>query len=309
MKSGQGNSECLRLLKRFVRSLARFIVRRYPVYSGVMRLVNSRPLKYLTSEHDIVVTTLRSGPKIVIDVNDYCARPIYYWGDYDPRITELCLNTLRPADVMLDIGANYGEIALAAAARVGPAGSVHAFEPNARAAACLRRSVEMNQFHNVHVHEVALGACDGMGELSGPDGNSGAGSLMPPDREGVAGRLTDGRRISLGVVQVRAAGEYLRSLNLSSLAVVKIDVEGMESVVIESIRECLAKYHPRLIAFESHEDSKPFFERDPVKMLAQLGYAFAQVDIRRRAHVHARTMPVFSDADLGPGYDFIATLA
>ncbi|MFZ0393026.1 MAG: FkbM family methyltransferase [Terracidiphilus sp.] len=296
-------------MKPSARFLVRLIVRRYPIYSGVMRLVNSRLLKFLTSEHETVVTTLRSGPKIFIDVNDYCARPIYYWGDYDPRITELCINTLRPGDVMLDIGANYGEIALAAAARVGPTGAVHAFEPNATAAACLRRSAEINGLRNVYVHEVALGAFDGMGELMGPVGNSGAGSLMPSDIVAVGAGLTDRQRVSLGTVQVRAAGKYLQSLNLPSLAVVKVDVEGMEAVVIESIRECLAKYHPRLIAFESHEASKPFFERAAVKVLAELGYEFAQVDIRRNAYAHARAVPVFSDADIGPGYDFIATTA
>lgn len=309
MPNGRPGNERGNRMKRVLRSFVRFAVRRYPIYSGVMRLANSRLLKFLTSERDLVVTTLRSGPKIAIDLNDYCARPIYYWGDYDPRITELCVSTLRPGDRMLDIGANYGEIALAAAARVGPSGSVHAFEPNAAAAACLRRSVEMNQFHNLHVHEVALGEFDGFGELNGPIGNSGAASLIPSDNEAVGAELADGQRISLGVVQVRAAGNYLQSLNLPSLAVVKIDVEGMESVVIESIRECLAKYHPRLIAFESHEDSKPFFERAPVKILAQLGYTFAQVDIRGRAHAHVRTVPLLSNTDLRSGYDFIATLA
>ena len=270
-----------------------------------MRLVNSRLLKLLTSEQEIVVTTLRCGPKIVIDVSDYCARPIYYWGDYDPRITELCVSKLGPGDVMLDVGANCGEIALVAASRVGATGMVHAFEPNASAASFLRRSVEANRFQNLHVHEVALGTSDGVSELSAPMGNSGAGSLISAEHATYADLIAD-RRVSLGTVQVREAGKFLRSLNLPSLAVVKIDVEGMESVVIEGLQDCLAKYRPRIVVFESHEAGKPFFDRGPVKVLRKLGYTFAQVDISGRAFAHVRTIPIRTDADVGPGYDFVA---
>ena len=86
-------------------------------------MVNSRFIKWLTVEPEVVTTQLSSGEAIVVDISDYCGRVIYFWGDYDPRITRLCAGALKPGEAMLDIGANYGEIAMprrGRSARVAP---------------------------------------------------------------------------------------------------------------------------------------------------------------------------------------------
>ena len=290
------------LIKLTFRALIRSLLMRFPIYSGVMRIVNSNPLKSLTSESEVAIAKLRTGQRVVVDVSDYCGRPIYYWGDYDARITQICVDALGPGDYMLDIGANYGEIALAAAAKVGKSGGVHAFEPNPRICKYLRRSVALNGFSNLFVHEVALGVTDGRTELIVPPENTGAGSLLSTGSDCTSEAYT------FHTVQVRAAGQYLNSLCIPSLAVVKLDVEGMEGVILESMKSVLIKYKPRLICFESHEVHVPFFDRVAVRTLAEIGFKFQQVVIEKRFSRRVRLAPVEDGKRLRFGYDFVATL-
>jgi FkbM family methyltransferase len=263
-------------MKRLLRTAIRFLLRSYPSYAGVMRVVDSRFVKWLTAQPEVIVTRLRTGESIVVDVSDYCGRAIYFWGDYDPRITRLVVDAVKPGEVMLDIGANYGEVAIAAAGKVGPRGAVHAFEPNAKIAAYLRRSAELNHFTHLVVHEVALGRADGVGELRGEGGrHSGTGSLMTSAEAASSMPPAElerwEERVSYGAVNIRAAGEYLRQAVKGSIAVVKMDVEGMEGPILESMEAILSEDRPRMICFESHNSSVAFFERAPVRCLARLG--------------------------------------
>jgi FkbM family methyltransferase len=68
---------------------------------------------------------------------------------------------------MWDVGAHHGFVALCAARQVGPAGTVHAFEPSARNRAVLRRHVRWNHLGNVSVHSVALSDYDGESRFGG----------------------------------------------------------------------------------------------------------------------------------------------
>ena len=300
-------------MKRLLRLVVHFFLRSYPSYAGVNRVVNSRFVKWLTAEPEVVVTRLRTGEAIVVDISDYCGRAIYFWGDYDPRITRLCVGALEPGEVMLDIGANYGEIAIAAARKIGPRGAVHAFEPNAKVAAYLRRSAELNRFAHLVVHEVALGSADGVGELRGEGGHhSGTGSLLTTAEAASSmspaevGRWEE--RVSYGAVTVRAAGDYLRQVVQGPIAVVKIDVEGMEGPILESMEPILREDRPRMICFESHHSPVPFFDRAPVQCLARLGYRFKQVVVEARLSLEPELVDVPPSGPTRNGRDFVALL-
>ena len=285
---------------RAMRSCIRALVRCYPMHSGVMRLINVPLLKRLTSAPEVVITRLRGGERIIVDVSDYCGRPIYYWGDYDRRVTQICVDVLSPGDYMLDIGANYGEVALAAASRVGPEGAVHAFEPNPRIWRYLQVSAELNGLSNLHVHNVALGEDNGTVQLAVPDGNSGAAFIQHD-----AG--CTGEKSAKNVpVQMRNAAEFIEQLELPALSVIKLDVEGMEPNILRAMSAILKRYEPRMIVFESHETDVPFFERESVKFLKEMRYAFYQLSIARTLKTRPVLIPVLVSEDVSSGYDFIA---
>ena len=66
------------------------------------------------------------------DQRDSVAREVCYTGQYEPQETQLASRILRPLDVFVDVGANWGYFSLAAAHWVGARGRVVAFEPEPR---------------------------------------------------------------------------------------------------------------------------------------------------------------------------------
>jgi FkbM family methyltransferase len=77
---------------------------------------------------------------------------------YQDEIIALLAHFVRPGHAVVDVGANIGFVALAAAKQVGPHGHVYAFEPNAGLLARLRNTIHSNRIANLTVFATALGA-------------------------------------------------------------------------------------------------------------------------------------------------------
>lgn len=132
---------------------------------------------------------------------------------------------LREWDVVVDIGANYGEMVLDAAV---PAGArVVCFEPNARVLPHLRRSIEESGM-DIDLREVAIGARDGEARFVVDTVWSG--------RSGLAGthRTDADHPLDTVVVPLRTLDGELPDDGTS--VCVKVDVEGAELDVLEGAR-------------------------------------------------------------------------
>jgi FkbM family methyltransferase len=98
---------------------------------------------------------------------------------YDRGVTDFLRSQLRPGDEVWNIGANVGVHVLQLCSIVGPTGTVVAFEPNKKAAALLRRNVNLNGYSNrVTIIEEAIGEQSGRVEFY----ISGADPMGRPDR-------------------------------------------------------------------------------------------------------------------------------
>src|SRR4051794_12554096 len=94
--------------------------------------------------------------------NDQLSRAVYRSGTYEPHTLRVLQAALAPGDVFLDIGANAGVVALAAASWVG-GGRVIAVEPSAREFARLEAHIACNGFAQVSAVRAAVAAEDGRG--------------------------------------------------------------------------------------------------------------------------------------------------
>lgn len=144
---------------------------------------------------------------------------------------------VRPGDLVLDLGAHLGVYALLAADAVGPAGQVHAFEPNPRMAGLLRRSIAVNGFAGrTTLHLLAAGAAEGVSSL-----------MVRPDWEG--GGFLDRalpsatpREDGFTALTVRvAAVDTVLTDPAQKLGVAKLDIEGMEGQALRGMRGLLAR--------------------------------------------------------------------
>jgi FkbM family methyltransferase len=193
-----------------------------------------------------------------VDPTDYVGRAIYFMGELDPKVTWALRRVLRPGDTFIDVGANQGLLSCIAAGLVGPRGRVHAFEPQPRIAALLRRSVADARLSQVTVHEVALSDRDGVARLAVPAGNAGAASLEP--------HVGGAPGAEVEVELVRGDG-YLASLGVRRVRAMKVDVEGHEGPVFAGLRGVLeSPAAPDLIVFESAND-RPLAERESCRVL------------------------------------------
>lgn len=160
--------------------------------------------------------------------------------DYENGLNELAVqqavvDSLRPGDVFVDVGANIGFFSLLAARAVGPRGKVIAVEAVTELAAAVRANAARNGFDQIEVIEAA--ASDVVGEVElmlarHPGGATISPADTPPD---LIGRRT---------VRTITLDGLFADRDLPHPTMVKIDVEGAEFPVLDGMSELLLTHRP-----------------------------------------------------------------
>lgn len=197
---------------------------------------------------------------------------------------------LAPGDVVVDVGAHAGDTAVAPALAVGPTGCVLAFEPNRYVFEVLRANAALNlEKARIVPHCLAAAREDGklVFEYGDPGYCNGGG-------HGTLSRWVHGSAFELEVDAVDL-GRFLAARHadlLDRVRLVKVDTEGSERAVLESIRDVLARAHPYVKA-EVNKYS-PREERVAlVRFLQGLGYR-----VRRIASDDDWSGPEIGEADV-----------
>lgn len=162
---------------------------------------------------------------------DVLQRYVYYFGCWEPQVEAVISNCLHPGETFIDIGANIGYFTLFGASRVGPTGRVVAIEASSTTFERLRQNVERNDaFSNVRLIHAAVADREVTVVLhTGPQDNSGMASIVRGSGEGQE------------EVHAKPLGGLLSDDELESARLIKIDVEGAETLVMEGMRSILPK--------------------------------------------------------------------
>ena len=182
------------------------------------------------------------GTPVVLDATEFTTLALYFGGlVYEAATTKYLAGHLAPGNVFVDIGANHGYFSMLAAARVGPAGRVMAFEPNPAVFAQLQKHVALNGFESrVTASQMALSdASDPAARffVSQVPTNSGLSSLTPPAETLAGGGLSEAHTIP---VRVDTFDNWFAASGLDHVDLMKIDVEGAEARVVAGMRATLA---------------------------------------------------------------------
>jgi FkbM family methyltransferase len=141
--------------------------------------------------------------------------------------------------IAFDIGANVGTFACALAA-LAPAGRVLAVEPSPATAAALRETVALNGLdERVEVRQSAVGAAPGRARFHADAGHSAGSHLLH------AGTMAPDR---LAPVEVEVTTVDTLAAGFDRLDLIKIDVEGFESEVLDGAVATLARHRPVVLA-------------------------------------------------------------
>lgn len=210
----------------------------------------NRPIAYLGNF--TVLTRLLEGPKIYLDTRDISITPHLILDGYWERwVSKLFFYTIQPGMTVLDIGANCGYYTLLAAMKVGRMGTVHSFEPNPFHHNNILKSLSINGFSNTYLHKVALSNKNGEIDLYVPipeniqeQTDTGSASLFRSN-------LNTSKFETIKVPAVELSS-YLP--NLTKVDVIKLDIEGAEPLVMESLfkiidnsgsMEIFMEYYPK----------------------------------------------------------------
>ncbi|WP_238538982.1 FkbM family methyltransferase [Novosphingobium sp. AP12] len=176
-------------------------------------------------------------------------------GYWEMWVTETLASLIRPGMVVADIGANIGYFTLLMAELVGPAGRVHAFEPNPRLVELLNKSLMVNGFARwASVHQTALG----------DKGDHSVTLVVPPNTPMNAYILPPGAEAPPEGVEVPVARLDSRQ-DWQDIELAKIDVEGAEELIWAGAQGLLdsGKLRTVVIEFNPHRYGDPgaFLER------------------------------------------------
>ena len=175
------------------------------------------------------------GAEMLCDPRDIIQASILHFGVWEPALSRLLERTIRPGDVVADLGANVGYFSLLAA-HCGA--DVVAVEALALTASKLSANVARNK-SRVRIVNAAVSDHRGTIQMfAAPAGNIG----MSTSRE-------DSGYPSAGEVQALTLLDILTPEERRRLAFVKCDIEGAEVPVVRHLLENLAEFG-RLLCFE-----------------------------------------------------------
>ena len=193
------------------------------------------------------------------------------WGEYEPEVVELIKHWTDSGfnDFFLDIGANIGLITCQVGCWFK---QVHLFEPNPDCVSLLGINVRaMLRDQHFQIHPYALGAQKEQLTLMVPFGNWGGAFIASSDNEYSPEVLAhkdgfarfDPAQYQAHTVQVESASLVLSNLFAALKAqglkkgVIKIDVEGFESLVLKAIASTVPDDVELMVIFENWNASAP----------------------------------------------------
>ena len=168
---------------------------------------------------------------------------IFFRGSYSGELLTLLESLLKPDATFIDIGANQGEVTVAAAL-AALQGRVIAFEPVAEYRQRLRNNIELNAFAHVEILPYALGDIEGMfpiydqpAPFSDGTRHEGLSTLFASSSRGTVREL----------VSVKRLDDVLAGMGVDRVDVIKLDIEGAEWAALRGASCTLTRYRPVLI--------------------------------------------------------------
>jgi len=208
----------------------------------------------MLSPEQVVITPSRYGRMMHLQNDLYVGRSFLRYGEFSEGEVALWKTLIKPGMVVCDIGANIGAHTVALASLVGPTGAVLSFEPIPFLFQMLCGNVALNALTNVRCFPYALGADHGEVRIPpidfGKEDNFGGLSVD---------QFPMGEPVPVMPFDV---------LRLKHIEFMKIDVEGMERLVLAGARQTIARFTPILYVENDRSEKSDAL----VHLIKTLGY-------------------------------------
>ena len=184
-------------------------------------------------------------------------------------LADLRRQGIAPASI-IDVGANTGQFAVTARF-LYPDAEIIAFEPNEGAFQELKR--HLGRMRGVELRRMALG--DTVGTLEFRLNADNRSSSILPIGKAHLDAFPDAREVGVERVPVSTLDQELETLQLAEPCLLKLDVQGYESSVLEGARKTLKRV--QFVVLETsfsplYEGERPFTEM--LVMMSEMGFEF-----------------------------------
>jgi len=247
--------------------LLQFATRLYPIERGKFRILSEIYFQKIAPKLPTnVLSTLTYGIRMQLDISEFLQAHLYLFGSYELPTVRFIRNVLSPGDVAFDVGAQIGYLTLAMATAKRGSIEVHSFEPESHNIEKLRKNIGLNSGVNVTVIEKAASNVNGMLRLYlSQDHNSGTHST-----------IQNGFNVSDEFVEIPSVtlDTYVEANGITSLRIIKIDVEGGELEVIKGATRVLRDLHPVIVMelSDALQEAREFSTPEFKKLLGAEGY-------------------------------------
>jgi len=218
---------------QLIDAILRWVLRQVPPSRGVEKLALWWGYRYCPPPRK---SRLRSGNFIWTTQVDHLQLLIYYLGTFEPYCLPYVRKVVGSGGTVLDVGANIGLYSIESAAAVGPNGRVVAIEAASSHVDALRQNIELNSLENVSVFETAVGAAAGHATLKRMSGDN-LGMFSLGQMDGVDEQ----------VVSVRTIDDVILEAKVSSLDLIKMDIEGSEYGALVGAEKTVRSYLPAIL--------------------------------------------------------------
>jgi FkbM family methyltransferase len=229
---------------------------------------------------------------------------IFFYGAFERPVLYFLRDTMKSADsdhgVFLDIGANTGQHSLFMSKY---AKEIHAFEPWQPVIKRFRRMVENNHIKNIVIHPYGLG-----------NENSKKPFYKPPDFNLGTGSFVEGFKETnsyAGELDIRIGDDALEKAGITSVALIKMDIEGYEKLALKGLQRTLQAHRP-IVEFELTVDAKSAVSiknKDELVSLFPKGYEFLVFSDKNNASTGEYFLEPITEAlrfDKAQAYDMVA---
>jgi len=234
-----------------LRALARMAMKTRGTWINAARYLVSNPRLFL---HKLIfrLRSLRALPKscVLKRINgilfefDFDYAPVMrkmFYRDYEMETVVAMKKVLRNGDTFIDVGANIGYLSAVGMGLVGKKGQVHSFEPVPEYLQRLRKLAAMNTEYHLVANQCALGEEEGTAPIAVTRlSNIGWNTMVP-------GFMNNETMKEMIRVPVGRLDRYIAERGLGRIALIKIDTEGFEYLVLKGLRHFLERAHDRPI--------------------------------------------------------------
>jgi len=217
-----------------------------------------------------------NGSKMMLNFNPKKShkieRDLFLKGIREPGATKVFIDILQEIEKesqskvhVFDIGANIGYFVLLEAKILGKKGKIYAIEAEPGNVERLRRNVNLNDYQNVEILQIAAGQEKTKKQLS-LRGSSNIHRMTEV--------LEDKNRIDAVDVDVYPIDHLIKERNIDGKdpIIIRMDVEGYERHVFDGMKDFLSSENPALILFELHPDRKAVDVGYMIRQLKKNGF-------------------------------------